>query len=317
MNDDNRKFISELKRDIEPVNQNITIRQVIEKVLFFENESREKSNKECETNYKIIQPYSFLYNPTMCRLLETLLLRYYNNHCRYSDERIIEELNKDNLDTIAYRLYHEQYKRYYGNLGLGFRDKLIYSGNTIYPPLTTGVAVSYNFKTFEKNKNIDIVEITIGNFSGHWTKSQLFIDRSGLQIKERFLKGYQHNCFRKIILKRDKNNIYKVKMTKYEYPYRSNSSRPDIDKFEIDIRDLRNNTQDSDDYFEIILGSTAKDLLMIPSIQLTHDLEEITKRQGELVIDSNEVERRIKEDCQKSVSFKDTIREMGLLHEGR
>ena len=55
MNDDNRRFISELKRDIEPVNQNITIRQVIEKVLFFENESREKSNKECETNYKIMR----------------------------------------------------------------------------------------------------------------------------------------------------------------------------------------------------------------------------------------------------------------------
>ena len=308
-----------------------TIKSVILEVLEKKNEQiaiRKKSDSNADW-LKYFQPYSFLDNPTMCRLLESQLLKLYNWEYLFNKERIkSDKVNEGNFDHLISFLYNDSSSsfkhRNYG--GTDFEDDYILCRTFVYPPLTTGWKASYKYYTSKDDTGKDIIEISHDQTGSHTyapfhKEERLVFDRSGLQTEARISSGYGFNS-KAYILKRSKDNIFKIEMTEYPYGFENEKNNlEDIKTYELDLRDLIDITKDYIETYDPILKSTVEDPLLIPSIDIFNDnvreqLEKKQRQPGEIKMLQNEIDKRIEEYSQNE-NFKIVMQKMGLIQEGR
>lgn len=204
-----------------------------------------------------------------------------------------------------------------------FYNDEITSSDIVSNPPGTGIDAHYKYCSSDKRDIVEVNHYQTGSHIHHpgWKSEKLVIDRSGLQIKAIVSYGRRSLWSSAYVLKRDKKNIYKLEMIEYPDGLEETAEK-DIKKSELDIRDLRNITIScASNYYDPIFKSTLTDLSMIPNILRTEEilnkLKTIKKQPGELKMDSKVIERRIKEDCNESESFRKTMIKMGLLHSGR
>lgn len=306
-----------------------TIKSVIQEVLEKKNEQiaiRKKSDSNADW-LKYIQPYSFLDNPTMCKLLESQLLELYNWEFLFNKERIkSDKVNEGNFNHLISFLYNDSSSsfkhRNYG--GTDFEDDYILCRTFVYPSLTTGWKASYKYYTSKDDTSKDIIEISHVETGSHvhapfHKEERLVLDRYGLQTEARISSGFGFNS-KAYILKRSKDNIFKIEMTEYPYGFEKTNSE-DIKTYELDLRDLIDITKDCIETYDPILKSTVEEPLLIPSIVIYNDYvrEQLKKKRrqpGEIEMPQNEINKRIEEYSQNE-NFKKVMQKMGLIQEGR
>lgn len=302
-----------------------TIKSVILEVLKKENE-REKLWKDRYPNkdwYKYIQPYRFLDNPTMCRLLECQLLKLYIGEFYSGKPEYF--VNEKNFEPLVKFLYNENLRPYGG---MDFEKDKIVCSTYVYPTLTTGWDAMYTYHTSKDDEGKDIVKIFHFQTGSHvynpyYKKEILVIDRSGLQTESIITSGFESygEYCKSYILKRSTDNIYLIEMK--EYPDGLKKTKPeDIKTYEIDLKDLIDiSTKFPIDSYDSILKRTMEDPLLIPNISILSDkvcqqLEEKRRQPGEITMTPDDINRRIEKDCQNK-AFKKTMQQLGLIQTGR
>lgn len=247
--------------------QKPTVKSLVLKILKRQNARIEELNKRYgEEKFKTIEPYRFLDNISVCKLLEIELLR----------KSYATELTTENENEIAYILDYDLYGK---NYPTSFE-----SDHIIINDVLSCCDAWYEFTSkSDEGKEEDIVVLSHSSGDSGWMdREQLFFNRDGLQTKT--IHEFRGKAYK---FERNKNNTEKIIVT--YYPNGINETDPeDLHPFEIKIKELSEVTSNSPDPLSEM---TSSDPLMIPSSLSLRYVYKLYEQSNKLIKRTDGLER--------------------------